>query len=98
MLTNRDQMVKEVPVPMLAMLGRLLRGLLRLALRAAVLAAVVALVRRALGAASGEPGVAHPGPSGAGSPNGNGPKRHSGVPMSFDSWPPVPPAGQRSSD
>lgn len=82
---------------MLALLARLLRGLLRLALLAGAFAALVALARKVMGGMAGEPGVAHP-KTGAGSANGNGSWQRGGVPMSFDSWPPVPPAGQRSND
>jgi hypothetical protein len=98
MLTNRDRMVKEVPDPMLAMLGRLVRGLLKLALLAGAVAALVALARKVMGDVSGEPGVADSASAGARSTNGNGQRPHAGIPMSFDSWPPVPPAGQRSGD
>jgi hypothetical protein len=98
MLTNRDRMVKEVPGSMLAMLGRLLRGILRLTLLAGTLAGLVALARKAMGALAGEPGVAASEPRGPGSTNGSGPRPHAGVPMSFDAWPPVPPAGRRPND
>jgi hypothetical protein len=102
MLANRDEMVKEVTPVMYSMLGRLLRRLFRLTLAAGAVAGIVALARRTMGSLAGEPGTprspSFPGASGPGSSNGGITRPHSGVPMSFDSWPPVPRAPHRSKD
>ena len=102
MLANRDQLVKEVAPVMFSMLGRLLRRLVRLTLVAGAVAGIVAVARRLMGGLAGEPGTPRSSSfSGAGGPsssNGGTTRPHSGVPMSFDSWPPVPPAPQRSKD
>jgi hypothetical protein len=99
MLAKSDRMVKEVPGPMFSILGRLLRGVLRLAFVAGAVAGAVALARRIMGSLAGDPGTPHsPGSPGAGSANGGAPRPHTGVPMSFDSWPPVPPAPHRSKN
>jgi hypothetical protein len=113
MLANRSQLVKEVHSFMCTMLGRLLRRLLRLGLAAGAVAAVVSLVRRTIGGLAGEPGTPRsarpagspsaagtvpPGAEGAASANGGLTRRQRGVPMSFDSWPPVPPAPHRAKD
>jgi hypothetical protein len=72
------------------LIRRLLRKLVRLAVLSAVASGALALARWALGRLAGEPGVPVP-------PTGNGSGSRRGLPMSFDSWPPVPEAPHRSS-
>ena len=87
------QQSSRIFLPMLANVGRMVkrirgmhmrrlaRALLRVVVTAGLVAAVTALVRAALDRLAGDPAAPR-------TPEG-------GVPMSFDSWPPVPsaPAG-----
>lgn len=70
----------------------MMRSLVRLVALSVAASAALALARWALGRLAGEPGVPAPAPA----PGNNGAGANGRVPMSFDSWPPVPEAPRRS--